>query len=133
MTERPHRLVIPLGELDPSPHSHEFIGEEHGDVPFSIILVHSAPDVGPKVHRHPYAEVFVVEAGEATFRLGDETVVVAEGHVVVGPPNVAHGFTNTGSGELRLVAIHASPRFITEWLAGTDTTWTSKRPAGQRG
>jgi mannose-6-phosphate isomerase-like protein (cupin superfamily) len=123
---RQHPLVIPLDELDPSEHSHEFVGEEHGDVPFSVILVHSQPGVGPKVHRHPYAEVFIVESGEATFRLGDETVVVPEGHIVVGPPDVAHGFTNTGTGELRLVAIHGASRFATEWLAGDDPTWQSK-------
>jgi len=93
--ERSHQLVIPLEDLAPTAHSHEFVGAEHGEVPFSIILVHSRPGVGPKVHRHPYAEVFIVEDGEATFRLGDETVVVGEGHVVVGPPDVAHGFTNT--------------------------------------
>ena len=118
--------IIPLDELAPSRHSHEFVGAEHGDVPFSVILVHSQPGVGPKLHRHPYAEVFIVEAGEATFQLGDDTVVVREGHVVVGPSNVPHGFTNTGTGELRLVAIHGAPRFDTEWLAGEDATWRSK-------
>jgi mannose-6-phosphate isomerase-like protein (cupin superfamily) len=122
-----HPLIVPLDELDPTPHSHEFIGAEHGDVPFSIILVHSQRGIGPKVHRHPYAEVFVVESGRAMFVLGDETVEVEAGHVVVGPPNVRHGFVNSGDGELRLVAIHGAPRFITEWLAGDDATWTSKR------
>ena len=125
-TSRPHSLVIPLGALDPTPHSHEFVGAEHGDVPFSIILVHSQPGVGPKLHRHPYPEVFVVESGEATFQLGNETIVVTEGHVVIGPPNVPHGFTNSGPGELRLVAIHGAARFNTEWLAGADAPWTSK-------
>ena len=31
----------------------------------------------------------------------NETVVVDEGHLVVGPPDVPHGFINTGQGELR--------------------------------
>ena len=118
--------MIPLDELEHTPHAHELVGADHGDVPFSVILVHSQPGVGPKLHRHPYAEVFIVEAGEATFRLGDETVVVAEGHVVIGPPDVPHGFTNSGPGELRLVAIHGASRFDTEWLAGDDPTWRSK-------
>jgi mannose-6-phosphate isomerase-like protein (cupin superfamily) len=133
MQMTPHPLVIPLDQLAPTEHSHEFVGAEHGDVPFSIILVHSRPGVGPKVHRHPYAEVFIVESGRATFRLGDETVVVDEGHVVVGPPDVAHGFVNAGPGELRLVAIHGASRFVTEWLAGPDPAWTSKPTKRPRG
>ena len=128
MTEQEHSkgVVLPLDTLEHSDHSHELVGAEHGDVPFSVILVHSQPGVGPKLHRHPYAEVFIVESGRATFRIGDETIVVDDGHVVVSPPGEAHGFTNTGTGELRLTAIHGASEFDTEWLAGPDPTWTSR-------
>ena len=122
--------IIPYDELEPSAHSHEFVGAEHGDVPFSVILVHSAPGQGPKLHRHPYAEVFIVESGEATFQIGDTTHIVGGGHVVVSPPGEAHGFTNSGAGELKLTAIHAGTRFDTEWLAGADPTWTSRAKDG---
>ena len=118
--------ILPLDELEHTAHSHEFVGAEHGEVPFSIILVHSQPGVGPKLHRHPYAEVFIVESGRATFQIGSEAIVVDEGHIVVSPPGEAHGFTNTGTGELRLTAIHGAPRFDTEWLAGPDPVWASK-------
>ena len=122
------RAVVPLDDLDHTAHAHEVEGADlgEGDVPFSVILVHSRPGVGPKLHRHPYAEVFIVESGQATFRIGDETVVVEGGHLVVSPPGEAHGFTNTGDGELRLVAIHGAGRFDTEWLTGFDPTWASK-------
>ena len=118
-------FIIPLDDLEHTRHSHEFVGAEHGDVPFSIILVHSQPGVGPKLHRHPYVEVFVVESGRATFQIGDDTLVVESGHVVVSPPGEAHGFTNSGRGELRLMAIHGAGRFTTEWLAGPDPVWTT--------
>lgn len=127
--ERPSGHVVPFEELDHSEHSHEFVGAEHGEVPFCVILVHSGPGVGPMLHRHPYSEVFIVESGQATFQIGDDTVVVDGGHVVVSPPGEAHGFTNTGPGELRLTAIHGAGRFDTEWLAGPDATWTSQRKA----
>jgi mannose-6-phosphate isomerase-like protein (cupin superfamily) len=123
-TETGH--IVPLDDLEHSRHSHEFVGAEHGEVPFSVILVHSQPGVGPRLHRHPYAEVFIVESGSATFQIGTRSIVVDEGHLVVSPPGEAHGFTNTGAGELRLTAIHGSSRFDTEWLAGTDPAWTSK-------
>jgi mannose-6-phosphate isomerase-like protein (cupin superfamily) len=124
--QQPKGSIIDLDVLEHSEHSHEFVGAEHGDVPFCIILVHSQPGVGPKLHRHPYVEVFVVESGQATFRIGDETVVVAGGHVVVSPSGEARGFINTGSGELRLTAIHGAGRFNTEWLAGPDPVWSSR-------
>ena len=119
-------MIIELDELEHTRHAHEFVGAEHGDVPICIILVHSQPGVGPKLHRHPYAEVFVVESGQATFQIGEETVVVDEGYIVVSPPREAHGFTNTGPGELRLTAIHGAGRFDTEWLEGPDSVWSSK-------
>ena len=118
-------LVLQLDELPHTRHAHEFVGADHCEVPFSIILVHSAPGAGPALHRHPYAEVFVVESGEATLRLGDEEIVATGGHVAVAPPGVPHGFTNTGTGELRLIAIHGAGRFDTEWLAGRDEVWAS--------
>jgi quercetin dioxygenase-like cupin family protein len=124
------RWVMDLDDLPHTVHSHEFVGADHGDVPFSLILVHTAPGTGPRLHRHPYAEVFVVESGEATFTLGDRQLVVVGGQLVVGLPNVPHGFTNTGTSELRVVTIHAADRFNTEWLAGLDPAWTSKPSRG---
>ena len=69
-----------------------------------------------------------MDSGQATFVLGDETVVVEAGHVVIGPPDVPHGFTNTGTG-VRLTAIHGNPRFITRWL---DATRSGRRRRGLR-
>jgi quercetin dioxygenase-like cupin family protein len=121
--------VVPFDELPHTDRFHEWIGAEHGEVSFSMILIHCAPGEGPKLHRHPYTEVFVVEAGQATFQLGDRQLVVPFGHVVVGPPNIPHGFTNSGTGELRLISVHDASRFDTGWLVGSDPDWSSSRSA----
>jgi mannose-6-phosphate isomerase-like protein (cupin superfamily) len=123
--DRPRGTIVSFDDLAHTEHAHELVGADHLDVPFSVILVHSRPGVGPKLHRHPYAELFIVHSGQATFRIGADTVVVNGGNVVVSPPGEAHGFTNTGEGELRLTAIHGAGRFDTEWLEGPDATWTS--------
>ena len=68
----------------------------------------------------------MVKSGQATFRIGEETVVVGSGNVVVSPAGEAHGFTNTGTGELRLTSIHGASRFNTEWLSGPDPAWSSR-------
>jgi hypothetical protein len=44
---------------------------------------------------------------------------------VVGPSDVPHGFVNSGTGELRLLAIHGASRFSTEWLGEADLDWAS--------
>jgi mannose-6-phosphate isomerase-like protein (cupin superfamily) len=118
--------VMALDDLPHNKHAHEFVGAAHGEVPFSVTLVHAAPGAGPRLHRHPYPEVFVVESGEARFQLGDDTLLVRGGQVVVGPANVAHGFTSTGIGPLRLTAIHGAAVFDTEWLTGPDPVWVSR-------
>ena len=54
--------VIDIDDLDRGENSHRFIGADH-DVPVSMFLVHSAPGNGPSLHRHSYAELFIVEGG----------------------------------------------------------------------
>jgi mannose-6-phosphate isomerase-like protein (cupin superfamily) len=69
-----------------------------------------------KLHRHPYKEVFIVQEGSVTFTAGDDIIEASGGQVIVVPAGVPHKFINSGNGPLRQVDIHASERFITEWL-----------------
>lgn len=94
----------------------ELEGYLHGDAPLSLILVDAAPGTGPKLHRHPYAEVFLVQEGTATYVVGDETFEVAAGQIAVVPAGAPHKFVNSGTGPLRQIDIHANDRFVTEWL-----------------
>ena len=96
--------------------SHEFEGYRYGDTAASIFFFEGPPGSGPKLHRHPYAELFIIQEGEATFTVGDETIVAVGGQLLIAPAGVAHAFRNTGSGPLRQIDIHLSDRFITEWL-----------------
>ena len=96
--------------------SHELEGYLYGDAPVCLILFDGAPGSGPALHRHPYAEVFIVQEGSATFTVGEETVDVSAGQIVVAPAGVPHKFVNSGAGPLRQIDIHATDRFVTEWL-----------------
>jgi len=60
----------------------------------------------------------VVQGGTATFTAGDEIIEARGGQVVVVPAGLAHKFVNSGTGRLRQIDIHASERFVTEWLEG---------------
>jgi quercetin dioxygenase-like cupin family protein len=90
-------------------------GADHGAT-VSLILDDSEPGQGPRLHCHPYDETWVVHDGTLTFQLEDERFRVGPGDIVIAPPGVAHKFTNEGPGHSRMVCIHASPTFSTEWL-----------------
>lgn len=109
-------LLITRGDLPGAANAGELVGAEHGGLPVSLILVAHASGAGPRLHRHPYPELFVIHAGQAEFEIDDDRVVATAGDIAVAPAGAAHRFTNTGTGELRLTAIHTAPRFDTEWL-----------------
>jgi quercetin dioxygenase-like cupin family protein len=90
-------------------------GKDHGAT-ISLILDEGDPGHGPRLHRHPYDETWVVISGNLTFHAGDKQLTAEPGDVVIVPPDTPHKFTNDGPGRSRLVCIHAHPTFETEWL-----------------
>ena len=107
--------IIDLSDPGYGEDENEVQGYNH-NAAVSVIVVDAPPGSGPRLHRHPYEEVFVIQDGTVTFTAGDETIEASAGQVVVVPGGVPHKFVNTGEGRLRQVDIHASDRFITEWL-----------------
>jgi mannose-6-phosphate isomerase-like protein (cupin superfamily) len=103
--------VVERSELPES----ELEGYLHG-ASVCVIFVDLPPGEGPRLHRHAYEEVFVVLEGRPLFTVGGETLEARPGQVLIVRPGVAHKFVNAGDGPLRQVDIHASPRFVTEWL-----------------
>lgn len=93
-----------------------FQGETYGGVPISFFWMQLAPGGGPRLHVHPYEEIFVILEGHATFTLGESTVEIDAGNIVIGPANVPHKFINSGEGLLRTINIHPSPKTIGKWL-----------------
>ena len=95
---------------------HLFRGKEYGGVPVSFFWMRSPPGGGPRLHKHLYPEVFVVEEGIATFTLGDKVTPVEGGHVVVVPSGTPHKFVNSGEVILRLIAIHCHEEPVGQYL-----------------
>ena len=108
--------IINKSDLAHSETAYEFEGHHYADTRVSLIVIDAPPGSGPKLHRHPYEEVFIVQEGSVTFTAGDDIIEASGGQVVVVPAGVPHKFVNSGDGPLRQVDIHASERFITEWL-----------------
>jgi quercetin dioxygenase-like cupin family protein len=107
--------IVRTERLPDSGNSYRFDGEDHA-APVSFFLTHSEPGEGPGLHSHPYTETFIIEEGQATFTVGDDTIDASAGDIVVAPANVPHAFVNSGSGLLRSVNIHPVPVMETVWL-----------------
>src|SRR5262249_19650667 len=60
----------------------------------------------------PYVEIAFTLEGVAAITVGAETRRVEAGGVVVIPANAPHRFVNSGTGVLRQIDIHCSPKFI---------------------
>ncbi|MEM0984076.1 MAG: cupin domain-containing protein [Planctomycetota bacterium] len=85
------------------------------DIDTGITLIRYVTDavgVGPKLHVHPYDEIFTITEGRARFTVGHETIDAETGDVVLGPANVPHGYQNLGPGRLDSLDIHLSPEWI---------------------
>jgi len=107
--------ILDKADLAQGETSYEFLGHHH-DAGVSFIVIDAPPGSGPKLHKHPYEEVFVVQEGTVTFTAGDEVVEASGGQIVVVPAGVPHKFVNSGTGPLRQIDIHPTGRFVTEWL-----------------
>lgn len=99
----------------------EFQGRDHGSEVSFIMVSTDAEGAGPRLHRHPYTETFLIHSGEALFTVGDRTLVGRGGQIIVVPANTPHKFAKTGPGRLEMTDIHASDHFITEWLEPKDS------------
>ncbi len=108
--------VVRTEDIRRSGKTDTFEGYQHGDVRVSFFLVDAQPGTGPKLHRHPYEEVFVVQEGSATFTVEDQTLEATSGQIVIVPAGVPHKFVNTGDGPLRSVNIQPVGTMVTEWL-----------------
>lgn len=98
------------------PTSQVFEGYNYGSNSVSLHLTDLAPGQGPRLHRHPYEEVFVLHEGQATFTVGDTTLEVTAGQIVVVPAGMPHKFINSDQGQLRQTSVQPSAHMIAEWL-----------------
>jgi mannose-6-phosphate isomerase-like protein (cupin superfamily) len=70
------------------------------------------PGEGPRLHVHPYDEIFIVVAGNARFFVGETVIDATAGDVLLGPAGVPHRFENLGPGRLQTIDVHTAPRWL---------------------
>lgn len=93
-----------------------FEGEPYG-AGVSFFIGDLEPGKGPRLHMHPYCETCIVHSGRAAMTLAGEVIIAGPGDIVVIKAEVPHRFIAIGDEKLIAVCIHASDRFIIEWLS----------------
>jgi mannose-6-phosphate isomerase-like protein (cupin superfamily) len=117
MSERPPYRIIGPEEQHRSPRGTVALeGEPHGSGVSLFIIDYHAAGEGPLLHKHPYPETWIVRHGIARFTVDGETIEASSGDVVVCDAETPHKFVNAGPGNLDIICIHPSPRFIQEDL-----------------
>jgi mannose-6-phosphate isomerase-like protein (cupin superfamily) len=96
--------------------TYEFIGAHYPNTDISFIWVDMPPGGFVRLHKHPYAEIFIIQNGNATYTVGSETLEAHAGQVIIVPGEMPHGFRILGDQPLKQVDIHLHREFITDWL-----------------
>lgn len=99
-----------------SPWHGEFDGTSLGSEISIIFTRLDRVGCGPDLHRHPYSETFIVRQGTVIFFDGTTEIEASAGEIVVIPPGTPHRFA-AKTGAVEMIDIHASGRFVTEWLS----------------
>ncbi len=110
--------ILSRDELQRDGSNYEFEGYLHGDTNtnVSFIWVDLPPGGGPRLHKHSYEEIIIIQEGRGTFTVGSTTLEAKAGQVVIIPPDSPHKFFNSGEGPLRQIDIHLSKQISTQWL-----------------
>jgi mannose-6-phosphate isomerase-like protein (cupin superfamily) len=93
-----------------------FEGYQHGGVGTSCFVLDVPPGLGARLHRHPYAEIFVLLDGQVRTWVDGVSADLHAGQIAIVPAGAMHRFTNTGDAILRTVNVHPNERRIQEDL-----------------
>src|SRR5690348_14942923 len=108
--------IILAKDLELRPNgTQKFEGIAH-DFGASFFHVKADPGRGATLHKHPYAETWIVLQGAVRFTIGDEQVEAGPGQIVVAGADTPHKYLNVGTERLEVLCIHPSPEIIQEEL-----------------
>ena len=109
-------VQLDLADLAVSPTAFLFEGHRRAGVDISMFVTRTPPGRAVELHVHPYAETFLLLAGNGRWTVGDDVVELAPDQMVVVPADTRHGFRNTGDVPLLVVSVHERGTMRQTWL-----------------
>lgn len=118
--QQPHSTAAEVQVIDieslrpPGSEVATFQGSEHG-ANVSFFVVSFGHGQGPRKHRHPYDETFIVLDGEIQLTTDGTPRTVAGGTIVVIPKGTWHEFRVLSETAARMINAHPVAKMVTEW------------------
>ena len=109
------RNSLPTVRMNDEVAGYIFDGGQHG-VTSSAIIVDVAPGTGPRRHKHPYDEIFILIEGSVRLEADGELLDLTPEQLAVVKSGVPHSFTNIGTGRARMVNINTSDTVVTQFV-----------------
>ena len=91
-----------------------FHGSEH-EASLSFFIVRFSPGMGPKKHRHPYEETFILLEGEIEAVIDGASQSIGSRKIVVIPAGTWHEFKVCSETNVLMINLHPVSKMITEW------------------
>jgi len=85
------------------------IGRPEGAPNFAMRVIEFAPGAVFEPHHHPYEHEIFVLAGEGVLQFGEQKCPMKTGRAIYVPPDVIHGYQNTGNETLRFICVIPHP------------------------
>ena len=95
------------------------VNREVGARSMSVWTAFHEPGEVVPLHTHEYEEVITFVAGEAIMTVAEESVPVHADMSIIVPPRTPHGYKNSGSGMLRVIASFPTPDAVLGKLVET--------------
>jgi mannose-6-phosphate isomerase-like protein (cupin superfamily) len=109
-------ILLNREDLPYDGNTYEFQGALYQDTNVSFIWVDMSPGGTIRLHKHPYAEIFIIQDGIATFTVDSATLEARAGQIIIVPAEIPHKFMNLSEKQLKQIDIHVNKQFITSWL-----------------
>jgi quercetin dioxygenase-like cupin family protein len=100
-----NKSSVEQDDIFPGVHRWSIVDGDQGAESLSVGDVVVEPGSVVQTHIHPTEEAMVIIDGELEAVIGDQVISVTEGHTVLAPAGVRHGFTNRSDSQARLLAI----------------------------
>jgi mannose-6-phosphate isomerase-like protein (cupin superfamily) len=106
--------ILNRDDLPRDGNTYEFEGIHYQDTEVSFIWVDMPPGGSVRLHKHPYKEILIIQAGVSTFTVGSTELEAIAGQIIIVPADVPHKFMNNGQVQLKQIDIHVNKEFITD-------------------